>query len=243
MTRGAVRAGLRVAFSVLWVILLPVLGCGAEESRNRGASASEAAPEKPRKPAPSFELKGADGSPVALAEHRGKPVVIDFWATWCVPCIYQVPELNAFWERHREAADVAVIGVAVDVEGASVVAPWIEEKGVQYQIAIGDEGLAREFGVMGFPTLAIIDSAGNIVSLHVGLIEVEELERLVAPLIGSAQPHETTLQERKPEYRVCATPQANPQDSPARQRALPSTSLDGIPREPQAGRRNRRNRS
>jgi protein-disulfide isomerase-like protein with CxxC motif len=88
---------------------------------------------------------------------------------------------------------VAVIGVAVDVEGASVVAPWIEEKGVEYQIAIGDEGLAREFGVMGFPTLAIINPDGDIESLHVGLIEVEELEHLVAPLIGSSQAHEPAL--------------------------------------------------
>ena len=193
MIRVAVCAGAPVTSLVFWVALLAVLGCGAQDGGDRGASASEAASEKAKRAAPNFELKGVDGSPVSLAEHRGKPVVVDFWATWCVPCIYQVPELNAFWEIHREAGDVAVIGVAVDVEGASVVAPWIEEKGVEYQIAIGDEGLAREFGVLGFPTLAIISSDGNIESLHVGLIEVEELERLVAPLIGSSQAHEPTL--------------------------------------------------
>ena len=178
---------------MFWVILLPVLGCSAQEGGDSSASASEADSEKPKRPAPRFELKGVDGRPIALADHRGKPVVIDFWATWCVPCIYQVPELNAFWEIHREADDVAVIGVAVDVEGASVVAPWIEEKGVEYQIAIGDEGLAREFGVMGFPTLAIINSDGNIESLHVGLIEVEELERLVAPFLGSSEAQKQAL--------------------------------------------------
>ncbi len=193
MNRGAVHAGARVAILVCWVILLPVLGCGAQEGGDSSAAALEAASQKPKRPAPRFELKRADGSPIALADHRGKPVVIDFWATWCVPCIYQIPELNAFWESHREAADVAVIGVAVDVEGASVVAPWIEEKGVEYPIAIGDEGLAREFGVMGFPTLAIIDSDGNIDSLHVGLIEVEELERLVAPLLGPSEARESAL--------------------------------------------------
>jgi thiol-disulfide isomerase/thioredoxin len=180
-----------VGILALWVILLPVLGCGAQESGDAGASGSEAAFEKPKRPAPKFELKAVDGRPVSLAEHRGKPAVIDFWATWCVPCIYQVPELNKFWKIHREAGDVAVIGVAVDVEGASVVGPWIEENGVEYQIALGDEGLAREFGVMGFPTLAIINSDGNIESLHVGLIEVEELESLVAPFIDSSPPHES----------------------------------------------------
>jgi thiol-disulfide isomerase/thioredoxin len=183
MTRATVRAGAHVAILVLWAVLLPVLGCSAQDVGDLGVSASEAAAEKPKRPAPNFDLKGVDGSPVSLADHRGKPVVIDFWATWCVPCIYQVPELNAFWKIHRETGDVAVIGVAVDVEGASVVAPWIEEKGVEYQIAIGDES----------PTLAIIDSDGNIESLHVGLIEVEELESLVAPFIGSSQANETTL--------------------------------------------------
>jgi thiol-disulfide isomerase/thioredoxin len=188
MIRAAVHAGARVGILVSWVMLLPVLGCSAQEGGDAGAS--EAASEEPKRPAPNLELKGVDGSPVSLADHRGKPVVIDFWATWCVPCIYQVPELNAFWKIHRETGDVAVIGVAVDIEGASVVAPWIEENGVEYQIAIGDEGLAKEFGVLGFPTLAIITPDGNIESLHVGVIEVEELESLVAPFIDSSQPHE-----------------------------------------------------
>jgi thiol-disulfide isomerase/thioredoxin len=173
--------------------LLPELGCSAQDGADLDASASEAASEKPKKPAPNFELKGVDGRPISLTEHRGKPVVVDFWATWCVPCLYQVPELNAFWKLHQKAGDVAVIGVAVDVEGASVVAPWIEEQGVEYRIAIGDESLARKFGVMGFPTLAIINPEGEIESLHVGLIEVEELERLVAPFIGSSQAHEPAL--------------------------------------------------
>jgi thiol-disulfide isomerase/thioredoxin len=193
MIRTAVRAGARVGILVFWVMSLSALGCGAQEGGDAGASASETAAEKPKRPAPKFELKGVDGSPISLADHRGKPIVVDFWATWCVPCIYQVPELNAFWKSHREAGDVAVIGVAVDVEGASVVGPWIEEKGVEYLIALGDEGLAREFGVMGFPTLAIITPDGNIESLHVGLIEVDELERLVAPLLDASEPTESAL--------------------------------------------------
>jgi thiol-disulfide isomerase/thioredoxin len=191
MTRVGIRAGARAGILAFWVSLFSVLGCGAQEGGGADASASAAATEKPKSPAPDLELKGVDGSPVSLVEHRGKPVLVDFWATWCIPCIYQVPELNAFWKIHREAGDVAVIGVAVDVEGASVVAPWIEENGVEYQIAIGDEGLAREFGVMGFPTLALIAPDGNIESLHVGLIEVEDLEGLVAPFLDPSQPRES----------------------------------------------------
>jgi hypothetical protein len=101
-----------------------------------------------------------------------------------------VPELNALWEAHREAGDLAVVGVAVDVEGAEVVAPWAAEQGVGYTILIGDEELARKFGVLGFPTLVLVDPEGAIDSLHVGLIEHAELEDLVAPLASQVSRRE-----------------------------------------------------
>lgn len=157
------------------VLVLALAGCSAPED------AAEAAPQPA---APDFELADLDGNPVRLSEFRGKAVLIDFWATWCPPCVFQVPELNALWKAHREAGDVMVIGVAVDVEGAEVVAPWVAEQGVSYEIVLGDEELARQFGVLGFPTLVLIKPDGSIDSLHVGLIEHAELEKLVAPFAG-----------------------------------------------------------
>jgi thiol-disulfide isomerase/thioredoxin len=127
-----------------------------------------------------FTLPDLAGQPVRLADFRGKTVILDFWATWCPPCVFQVPELNEFWERHASAGEVMVIGVAVDIEGAEVVSPWAEEEGVQYQLVIGSEDVARDFGAMGFPTLVILKPDGSIDSRHVGLIEADELEELVA---------------------------------------------------------------
>ena len=170
------RPGARGA-AVGLALVLALASCAPDESggSSRGNGANSPV-------APDFTLLDLEGRPVSLADFRGKTVVIDFWATWCPPCIFQVPELNEFWRDHRESGEVVVLGVAVDVEGAEVVAPWVAEQNVEYAILIGDEDLAREFGAMGFPTLAIVRPDGRLDSLHVGLIEKAELEEIVAPL-------------------------------------------------------------
>jgi protein-disulfide isomerase-like protein with CxxC motif len=74
----------------------------------------------------------------------------------------------------------------VDTEGAEVVAPWVAEQKVEYPILLGDEGLARRFGAQGFPTLALVRPDGTLDSLHVGLVEVAQLEELLGPLRAAA---------------------------------------------------------
>lgn len=155
-------------------LLLASAGC-SEPAENGSAAPIEAATSD----AADFTLPDLNGSPIRLADYRGKTVIVDFWATWCPPCLFQVPELNKLHAAHVDADDVMVIGVAVDVEGAEVVAPWAEEQGVSYQLVLGDEDVAREFGAMGFPTLVVIRPDGEIDSRHVGLIELKELESLV----------------------------------------------------------------
>ena len=129
--------------------------------------------------APPFTLPNLAGEPVALSDFAGKTVVVDFWATWCVPCKYQIPVLNQF---HRSVADedVVVIGVAVDVGGRDVVAPFAEEHGIEYLVLLGSESLARDYGVPGFPALVVVDASGDLDSMHLGVIEPEGLAEAVA---------------------------------------------------------------
>jgi thiol-disulfide isomerase/thioredoxin len=138
----------------------------------------------PRQPAPEFSLPLlGTGNEVSLASLRGKIVVIDFWATWCVPCEFQVPALNAFYEAHRGDSDVALFGVSIDTEGAEDVAEWVVEKGVRYPILLaGGDDLAREFGAEGFPTVVIVRGDGTIDSRHSGLIQLAELEEILVAI-------------------------------------------------------------
>ena len=174
------------AAALATLLALCIAACAAEEpGAAEGGGPAEPA-EEATEPAPDFTLQDLEGKPVKLSDFRGKTVIVDFWATWCPPCIFQIPELNKLWQAHRERADVMVIGVSVDVDGPEVVTQWIEEQGgADYTIVMGSVELAEQFGALGFPTLAVVRPNGSLDSLHVGLIEYDALEELVAKVAGS----------------------------------------------------------
>lgn len=124
--------------------------------------------------APAFDLASLDGRQVSLESLAGRPAVIDFWATWCAPCIRQIPVLNALQDAYGDA--VSVIGIAVDTGGEEIVAPFAEKHEIAYTVLLGEEGLAQDFGAIGFPTLFVLDGEGRIVEAHVGIVTMEELE-------------------------------------------------------------------
>jgi cytochrome c biogenesis protein CcmG/thiol:disulfide interchange protein DsbE len=115
---------------------------------------------------------------VSLAALRGKTVVLDFWATWCPPCEFQIPILNEFYLQHR-GRGVEVIGVSVDTAGPDAVREYAEKHGAQYPIVMGSEALAREYGAPGFPSLVVVAPDGTFATVHVGLIEIPELEQAI----------------------------------------------------------------
>ena len=178
---------MRPMLTVLLAALLAT-ACGPSGSQGEPPSGDDASAEETRELAPDFTLDDLSGMPVRLEELRGKVVVLDFWATWCPPCEFQIPILNQVYEAHRDAGDLEILGISVDTEGPEVVQEYIAKHQAVYPILMGSESLARTFGAPGFPSLIVVDPSGRIAEVHVGLIEAPELEQAIATVNGDEPP-------------------------------------------------------
>src|SRR5262249_22612879 len=145
-------------------------------------------PGGPRPPAPEFTFSDLDGHSVSLSGLRGRTVVIDFFATWCEPCVLQPPELNRIWSAHRASGKLVVLGIETSGASAQEVRDWGTSHAAvaEYPLLIGaDEDLARRYGLLGFPATVVIGPDGRIDSAINGLSTADEIEERIAALIGS----------------------------------------------------------
>ncbi len=123
-------------------------------------------------PMPAFELPRLEGGTMSGESLAGRPVVINFWATWCQPCRREFPLLN---DLHRDPR-VEVVTVALDKEGAGRVAPFVAREGLDYPVLLGDQEVFERFGGFAIPYTLVIDPAGTVVSLYRGPVSEESLE-------------------------------------------------------------------
>ena len=132
-------------------------------------------------PAPENGFTTLDGEAASLADYRGRPLVVNFFASWCVPCEEEMP---AFEEVHRDLGDrVAFLGVNANEEVAAA-RDIVERTGVTYDIGRDTDGsLAEAFGVAGLPATYVIAPDGTIASSHPGALDGDDLRAALEPLL------------------------------------------------------------
>jgi thiol-disulfide isomerase/thioredoxin len=121
----------------------------------------------------SFELKDTAGTTHSLESHRGKWVLLNLWATWCAPCVSEMPELESLSKAH---SDLVVIGLAVDGRNSERIRQFAEKLHVSYPIVAGDTDMTKQFKPRGYPTSLLFDGSGNLVFVKQGAITQAEVE-------------------------------------------------------------------
>lgn len=128
--------------------------------------------------AQGFVFKDMQGQAQRLSDYRGKWVLVNFWATWCPPCLEEIPDLVALHEAHMKS-DLVVIGVALESTRESVV-QFVAKKHVSYPVVLGDYELAEQVGeVNALPTSYLFDPAGKLVSYQEGMVTRESVESYI----------------------------------------------------------------
>jgi peroxiredoxin len=112
-------------------------------------------------PAPEFEVRRLDGSLLRLSDLRGRAVLLDFWATWCPPCLLEIPELNAVWARAR-GAGVEVLALSIDELPLEELAAWVHKEGIEYPVAHTSIELALAYGGDQFPYHVLVGPQGQV---------------------------------------------------------------------------------
>ncbi|MDA8201229.1 MAG: TlpA disulfide reductase family protein [Chloroflexi bacterium] len=169
---GRRRAFLLIALVGGATVLLGTLGVGF--TRDPGIVASPLV----GKPAPPFSLATLDGGHVSLAELRGRPVVLNFWASWCVPCRDEAPLLQAASVDYA-ARGLVVLGVLYE-DSAENARAFMRQYGQTYAGLLDPDGrTALDYGVFGIPETYFIDRAGRIASKQTGQLDSTSLARQI----------------------------------------------------------------
>lgn len=133
---------------------------------------------------PSVMLKDVDGNNVdtSTLSNDGKPFVIDFWATWCKPCVRELKAINDVYEDWQEETGLVIYAVSLDeAQNVQRVKPFVESKGWEYKVLLDPNGdFKRQLGVSDPPHVFVVDGNGNIVWNHQGYVDGSEEEILEA---------------------------------------------------------------
>jgi cytochrome c biogenesis protein CcmG, thiol:disulfide interchange protein DsbE len=181
--RGPVVAGLRRSRRVLWIavaVAVPLFLFVVVLAFSPEAATRQVRSPLLNKPAPAAESTTIDGEPVKLSDLKGKWVVVNFFATWCVPCRIEHDELRQFHDTHLALGDASVFGVVFSDSTQAVREFRVDEGGSWPMLTDPGGRIALTFGVSGVPESFLVDPDGIVRSRIVGGVRAADLDVMLA---------------------------------------------------------------
>jgi peroxiredoxin len=122
-------------------------------------------------PAPDFTLPGLNGELISLSDFKGNVVLVNVWATWCPPCVYEMPSMEKLHQQFK-SEKFKILAVSIDSLGAKAVAPFMKKHNLTFQALIDPAGTIRTaYGINGIPQSFIIDKQGHTIKKIIGPID------------------------------------------------------------------------
>jgi len=139
------------------------------------------------KQAPAFSLLDLNGNKVSLSDFKGKVVILDFWATWCPPCVKEIPHFIELYKEYKDQG-LAIVGISVDRQGIGVVKAFNQKFKINYPIVMTDSQVVTAYGdITGIPTTFVIDPSGKIQRMYVGYRDKSVFEADIKELLPEAK--------------------------------------------------------
>lgn len=172
--------GLVLIFGGLWLILSRI-SIGVSSVANDTVISSEPAPIAGH-PAPDFELKSLEGEIIRLSDYKGRPVIVNFWATWCPPCRAEFPDFQKVAVENGD--NIVIIGVNhTSSDSPQLIPDFVDEFGITFPIVLDETGeTVKTYQVVGLPTTVFIDRNGIIQEVFTGPINKAYIDVRLAKL-------------------------------------------------------------
>jgi cytochrome c biogenesis protein CcmG/thiol:disulfide interchange protein DsbE len=173
-----VVVGVGAVIAILAVVLALTVGTDPQAEMNTSRLVG--------KPAPEFAVDGLDGRPITSAQLAGKTVLVNFWNSWCIPCLQEHDALQTWYRRHRSSSDVVLLGIVRDDSGQAV-RGYVKDENVEWPVAF-DPGAkaALDFGTRGQPETYAIGPDGVVAASIFGPVTPQILDQMVARAQGTA---------------------------------------------------------